>query len=81
MRSDMRALLKMLGASFLIAGVVMGILATAALDALSRDVAIYLALAVMVVGGLAIRRLFGPALLRRNRDAGERDAPPDRPRQ
>jgi hypothetical protein len=67
----MRALLKMLGASFLVALVFMGILALAAFGALSQDVAIYVALGVFIVGGLAICRFFMPALLHRDREAAE----------
>jgi hypothetical protein len=82
MRSDMRALLKIIGASFLLAVVVGGLLATAALGALSREVAIYLALPVFVVVALAIGRVFALALLRpgqgRN-DSCEPAAPADLP--
>ncbi len=69
MRSDVRALLKILGASFLLAVLSMGIFALAAFGALSQEVAIYLALGVFIVGALAISRFFGPALWRRDREA------------
>lgn len=77
MRSDMRALLKILGASFLLALVFMGVLALAAFGAISQDVAIYLAMSVFIIGALAICRLFGPALLRRDRGTAESGAPAD----
>jgi hypothetical protein len=80
MRSDMKALLKLLGASFLLAIVLVGILLLAAVGALSRDVAVYLALGVFILGALAIGRFFGPALVRRDQEASEPGTPADRGR-
>ena len=71
MRSDLRALLKILGASFLLWVVLIGVLILPALGALTRDVKICLALGVFLVGALAIDRLFGPALSRRDRESAE----------
>jgi hypothetical protein len=71
MRSDMRALLKIIGSSFLLVAVVAAILMAAALDVLSHEVAVYLALAVLVVGGLVIRLLFGRALVEPDRSRDE----------
>jgi hypothetical protein len=67
----MKALLRLIGACFILAIVVMGILAAAALKAISREVAVYLALAVFVVGVIVFALVFGPALSRRNRKHGE----------
>ena len=80
MRSDMRALVKMLGASFLLAMVFLGLLALASFGVLSQKVAIYLAFGIFVIGVLVIRRFFGPALVRRDRESAEPGAAADRPR-
>ena len=66
MRSDLRALLKILGASFLLAVVLM-VFTLPVLGVVSIDVTIYLALGVFPVGLLAIGRVFGPALSRRGK--------------
>jgi hypothetical protein len=67
MKSDMRALLKTLAVCAVFAIVAMAILTAAALGAVSRDTAVYTALAVLVVGALATGRVFTPALVRRDR--------------
>jgi hypothetical protein len=74
----MRALLKIIGVSFLLAVVAVGILTAAALNVLSREVAIYLALAVLLVGGVAIRLFFGRALMGQDRSR-EESTQPDTP--
>jgi hypothetical protein len=82
MRSDVRALLKLLGASVLLAVVAMGIIAAAAFGILPRQAAVYTAAAVFVVGVAAVARQFTRALVppARGRDtpAGP-DSPPDGP--
>jgi hypothetical protein len=82
MRSDVRALLKLLGASVLLAAVVMGIIAAAAFGILPRQVAVYTAAAVFLVGVAALARRFTRALgpPARGRDTpAEPDSPPDGP--
>ena len=82
MRADMKALLKIIGTSCLLAVVVLGILTAAALNVLSREMAIILSLVVLLVGGVAIRRAFAPALFRLDRghdESAESDTPAGHP--
>jgi hypothetical protein len=71
MRSDMKALLKVFGGSFLVALVILGILTAAALDLLSREAAVGLTLVVFVVGALVLGRVFTRALMTRATDREE----------
>jgi hypothetical protein len=58
MRTDTKAVLKVIGASAVIAVLAMGILAASALGAFPRDVAIPLALVCIVGGGAAVGLIF-----------------------
>ena len=66
MQSDVKALLKVFGASFLVVLVGMGIIVAAAFDVLPRDTAVYLAFGVFVVGAVVIGRLYGPSMTKRH---------------
>jgi hypothetical protein len=64
----------MLGASFLLAMVIMGIVALSAFGVLSQKVGSYIALGFFIIGVLGLSRVFGPALLRRKRGPTESGA-------
>jgi hypothetical protein len=77
MRSDMRALMKVFGASFLVALAVLGALVLAALEVVPRPVAIGLTVVVLLGGSMLIGRAFGRSLTGRPPDSGEPRDPPD----
>jgi hypothetical protein len=63
MKSDMRALLKLFAASALVAVIVLGILVAAALELLTKEVAVAAALVVMVGGAIILGVVFRRGLL------------------
>lgn len=63
MRSDARALLKVLGWSFAVAMLMLGVAAAAAVGWVTREAAPYLMLGCFVVGSAVIGWRFGRALL------------------
>jgi hypothetical protein len=80
MRPDVRALLKLLGASFLVAVVIMAVLAASAVGLLARDAAVYSALGIFLVGAAFLARRFSAGLLLpppRGEESAEPDEPPD----
>jgi len=62
MRSDMRALFRIVAGAFVVAVLVMGLLAAAALGWLARDTAIGVALVGLLAGGVLLGRVFGRGL-------------------
>ena len=78
MRPDWKALMKIIGTCFLLVIGVLAILTAAALNFLSREMAIVLSLAVLLVGGVAIRLAFAPALFGLDQSQ-EESAPSDAP--
>ena len=68
MKSDMKALFKLIGASFLLAIVLMGILIAAALEVISREVAVPLALVGFVVGAVILGLVFRGGLTKVDRE-------------
>lgn len=75
MRSDVRALFRVLGAGALLAVVVMGILALAAFGVLPRNVAVYAAAAVLVVGILVVAGQFARTLVGQHLSREDSDGP------
>jgi hypothetical protein len=72
----MRALLRVLGVSLLLALLVIGVLAAAAVGAIPREAAAVAGLVVLVAGGVLVGRTFARGLV--TRDGGDRpDAGPD----
>ena len=67
MQSDVKALMKVFGASALVALVGIGVLVVAAFDVIARDTAVYIAFGVFVVGVVLIAHYFGPNLRKRER--------------
>ncbi|HEX4610141.1 MAG TPA: hypothetical protein VH092_18250 [Urbifossiella sp.] len=67
MRSDFRALFRIIGASFVVAFLVMGVLVAAAVGVLSREVAAGVALFGIVAGGIVVGRTFSRGLMSRER--------------
>ena len=65
MQSDVKALMKVFGASALVALVGIGVLVVAAFDVIARDTAVYIAFGVFVVGAILIGRFYGPSLRKR----------------
>jgi hypothetical protein len=63
MRTDTKALLKIIGASVVVALVAMSLLVAAAVEAIPQRVAIGLTMAVLLVGAVAIGLVFGRGLL------------------
>ncbi len=66
MQSDVKALLKVFGASFLVVVIGMGVLVAAAANVIARDTAVYIAFGIFVVGAIVIGRLYGPSLTKRH---------------
>jgi hypothetical protein len=81
-RRDTKALFKLLAVSFLIGGVVTGIVVAIALGVVDRPVGGVLAMTVLIGGSVALSRrlardLYEPA--GKTGKAGEADPPPARP--